>query len=162
MSLLRRRAQPESSQVVPSLDSAYRGIEEAIVPLPRIGFENWELHLALQVVELWVKVRPGVGFGPLGGDFAEAPVDDRAAAHAVFVRQGLLFLHARELPAEFLIVKTRCPTSLADVVLYRSYYGHGDGSYRPLHAGDALKETLMEVWALQQARAPLPKPALVR
>src|ERR687894_109938 len=128
MSLLRRRAEPEFSDVGdPTSDSAYSGIEEAIVPLPRIAFENWELLLALKVIELWLKVRPGVGFGPIGRDFAEATVSDRAAAHEVFVRQGLLFLHSRELPAEFLIVKTRCPASLADAVLYRSYYGHGDG-----------------------------------
>ena len=161
--MLRRRAQPEVSEVAPTFGSAYCGIEEAIVPLPRIGFENWELRLALQVVELWAKVRQDVGFGPIGRDFAEAPASDRAAAHEVFVRQGLLFLHSRELPAEFLVVKTEgTPTPLGSAsVLYRSYSGHGDGLYRPLHACDTLKETLMELWAIQQARAPLPKPALV-
>jgi hypothetical protein len=162
--LLRRRAPPVESRVSPTLNDAYRGIEDIIVPLPRIGFENWELRLALEVVELWVKVRPGIGFGPIGRDFADAPADDRAAAHEVFVRQGLLFLHSRELPAEFLVVKTEgSPTSLvSDTVLYRSYHGHGDGSYRPLHACETLKENLMELWALQQTHAPVPKPALVR
>jgi hypothetical protein len=159
MSLLRRRAQPEVSDRVATSDSAYCGIEEAIVPLPRIGFEDWELRLALQIVELWARVRQGVGFGPIGQDFADAPASDRAAAHDVFARQGLLFLHSRELPAEFLVVKT--DGALTDTVSYRSYCGHGDGLYRPLHACETLKEALVELWAIQQARAPLPKPALV-
>jgi hypothetical protein len=164
MSLLRRRAEPEFSNVGhPTSDATYLGIEDAILPLPRIAYEDWELLLALKVVELWLKVRPGVRFGPLARDFAEAPADDRAAAHEIFVRQGLLFLHSGDLPAEFLIVKTGgSPSALiAPMVTYRSYYGHGDGSYRPLCACETLKDALMELWALQQARAPLRKPALV-
>lgn len=156
MSGWRRRAQPEMSHHVEASASGYAPIEESIVPLPRIAFADWELRLALEVVERWLKVRPGVGFGPLGPDFAEAPVSERAAIHQVFVRQGLLFLHSHELPAEFLVVKTKAiPTTLVtDSVLYRAYCGLGDGLYRPLHACDTLKETLMEVWAIQQARAP--------
>jgi hypothetical protein len=160
MVLVRRQAQQQVSDEVPTAHSGYRGVEEAIVPLPRLGFEDWELRLALGVIELWLKVRPGFGFGPIGEDFAEASADDRAAAHGLLVRQGLLVLHSRELPAEFLIVKT--DALLTNSVLYRSYYGHGDGLYRPLHASDTLKEALMELWALQQARSPLPRPALVR
>ena len=163
--MLRRRAEPEFSNVGQrTSDSAYLGIEEAILPLPRIAFEDWELLLALKVIELWLKVRPGVRFGPLARDFAEAPVGDRAAAHEIFVRQGLLFLHSMDMPAEFLIAKTGgSGGALIDpTVAYRSYYGHGDGSYRALCACDTLKDTLMELWALQQSRAPLRKPALLR
>jgi hypothetical protein len=159
MSLLRRRARPEVSHEGTG-DSGYVSIEEAIVPLPRSGFEDWELRIALQVVELWLKVRAGVGFGPIARQFAEASMTDRIEAHEVFVSQGLLFLHSRELPAEFLVVKTRGP--LENTISYRAYYGHGDGLYRPVHACDTLKEILMELWAIQQSRAPLPKPVLVK
>ena len=160
--MLRRRAEPEFSHV-DRRSSEYLGIEEAILPLPRIAYEDWELLLALKVVELWLKVRPGVRFGPLARDFAEAPASDRAAAHDVFAGQGLLFLHSHDLPAEFLIVKTGGSRSalIAPTISYRSFYGHGDGSYRALCACDTLKDTLMELWAVQQARAPLRKPALV-
>ncbi len=163
MSLLRRRAEPEFSNVGHPSEVAYLGIEEAILPLPRMAFQDWELLLALKVVELWVKVRPGVRFGPLARDFAEAGASDRAAAHDVFVRQGLLFLHSRDLPAEFLIVKAGGSHAalVTHSVAYKSYYGHGDGSYRPLCSCDTLKDTLMELWALQQSRAPLRTPALV-
>jgi hypothetical protein len=140
-------------------NSAYYGIEQLIVPLPRIGFENWELRLALEVVALWVRVRPGIGFGPLGQDFADASSTERATAHGVFVSQGLLFLHTHELAAELLVVKS---AGGATSVTYRSYHGHGDGCYRPLHGCETLKKTLMGLWAFQQAHAPLPKPALVR
>ena len=164
MSLLRRRAEPEISPVGDAGSGpAYQSIEQEILPRRRIAFEDWELVLALKVVELWVKVRPCIRFGPIAEDFAEAPATDRAAAHDVFVRQGLLFLHSRDLPAEFLIVKTGGSHGalIPATVTYRSYYGHGDGCYRALFACDTLKDAFMELWALQQARAPLRKPALV-
>jgi hypothetical protein len=154
MSRLRRRAQPEVSHEVETTNAYYVGIEDATVPLPRLPIEDWELRLALQVVELWLRVRPGFGFGPIGRAFAEAPVEDRVAAHELFVSQGLLFLHSSDLPAEFLIVKTR--GSGATAAVYRSLYGRGDGLYRPLDPRDTLKEALMNFWVIQQARSPLP------
>ena len=162
MSLLGARVRRADRAAILLEPAPYSPIEEVLERTPRFGFEEAELRVVLDVLHLWMKVRLGVGFGPISRDFREAAVTERMAANDVFLEQGLLFLHSVELSAEFLIVKANTwfdPSRGRPS--YACYEGPGDGSYRSIHVGETLKEVLFDVWAFQQRNSPLRKPVAV-
>jgi hypothetical protein len=121
-------------QMAKELEENQSSLEEISRVLARLPYDEKELRVVREAVDMWHRDGHAIAFGPLSSEFHFAPAEDKMRMARDFLTRGLMFVSAFGPHVELMIVKVDAGKGFfgGQKVRYACYMSGGDGRYSPI------------------------------